>query len=103
MSSPTVRDAAELGLRYLNLTYAFSRFVTEERAGRLCAIVDDSGIPEPARRVLVERDLSAVFHMWTELLGEPPPIVGLELRAVRRPPGVQCKTHRNGVRALIVR
>jgi AraC-like DNA-binding protein len=80
MSSPTVRDAAELGLRYLNLTYAFSRFVTEERAGRLCAIVDDSGIPEPARRVLVERDLSAVFHMWTELLGEPPPIVGLELR-----------------------
>ena len=80
MSSPTVRDALDLGLRYLNLTYAFSRYEIEESAGRLCMILDDSGIPQPARRTLVERDLSAVFHMWGQLLGEPPPLVGLELR-----------------------
>ena len=29
MSSPTVRDALDLGLRYLNLTYAFSRYEIE--------------------------------------------------------------------------
>jgi AraC-like DNA-binding protein len=80
MSSPTARDAVDLGLRYLNLTYAFSRFDIEERADRVCMFFDDSGIPEPAQRALVERDLSAVFHIWAELLGEPPPIIGLALR-----------------------
>lgn len=80
MSSPTVRDAAELGLRYLNLTYAFSKFEIQELPGRLRMWIDDSEIPGPARRVLVERDISAVFHMWAELLGERPPITGLELR-----------------------
>ncbi|MBW2403621.1 MAG: AraC family transcriptional regulator ligand-binding domain-containing protein, partial [Deltaproteobacteria bacterium] len=112
MSSPTARDAVDLGLRYLNLTYAFSRFDIEERADRVCMFFDDSGIPEPAQRALVERDLSAVFHMWSELLGEPPPIIGLALRtelcgalrgAVRSAPGVQCRAHGVGVRALTIR
>jgi AraC-like DNA-binding protein len=80
MSSPTVRDAVELGLRYLNLTYAFSKFEIEEAGARVFMVLDDEGIPEPARRALVERDLSAVHHMWGQLLGEPPPIVGLRLR-----------------------
>ena len=80
MSSPTVRDALGLGLRYLNLTYAFSQVAIEESAGRLFLILDDTDIPEPARRALVERDLSAIFHMWAQLLGKPLPLVGLELR-----------------------
>jgi AraC-like DNA-binding protein len=80
MSSPTVRDALDLGLRYLNLTYAFSQVEIEERAGQLFLILDDTGIPEPARRTLVERDLSAIFHMWAQLLGEPPRLAGVELR-----------------------
>jgi AraC-like DNA-binding protein len=80
MSSPTVRDALDLGLRYLNLTYAFSQVEIEESAGRVFLILDDTNIPEPARRTLVERDLSAIFHMWAQLLGEPPPLVGIELR-----------------------
>jgi AraC-like DNA-binding protein len=80
MSSQTVRDAVELGLRYLNLTYAFSRFDVEEDEGRVLMVLDDEGIPGPARRALVERDLSAVYHMCCQLLGEAPPLVGLELR-----------------------
>jgi len=75
-----VRDAIDLGLRYLNLTYAFSRFTIDEARGRLHMILDDEGIPGPARRVLVERDLSAVYHMWGQLLGESPPLIGLQLR-----------------------
>jgi AraC-like DNA-binding protein len=41
--------------------------------------LDDEGIPDPARRVLVERDLSAIHHMWGQLLGEAPPLIGVEL------------------------
>lgn len=80
MSSPTVRDAVELGLRYLNLTYAFSRFALEQAGGRMFLVLDDEGIPDPARRALVERDLSAVHHMWGQLLGEAPPLIGVQLR-----------------------
>lgn len=80
MSSPTVRDAIELGLRYLHLTYAFSKFEIEEAGGRVLMILHDEGIPEPARRALIERDLAAVHHMWGQLLGERPPLVGVQLR-----------------------
>ena len=79
MSSPTVRDAVELGLQYLNLTYAFSQFEIDEAGGRFLLVLDDEGIPDPARRVLVERDLSAIHHMWGQLLGEAPPLIGVEL------------------------
>ena len=72
MSSPTVRDAVELGLRCVHLTYAFSKFEIAELPDRLRMWVDYGDIPGPARRVLVERDISAVFHMWEELLGEGP-------------------------------
>ena len=80
MSSPTVRDAIELGLRYLNLTYAFSRIELEEAGSRVRMTLDDEGIPGPARRALVERDLSAIHHMWGQLLGERPPLLDVELR-----------------------
>jgi AraC-like DNA-binding protein len=97
MSSRTVRDAVELGLRYLNLTYAFSRFEVEEAGGRVFMVLEDEGIPGPARRALVERDLSAVYHMCSELLGEAPPLIGLRLR-FEEPPYVARYEELLGVR-----
>jgi AraC-like DNA-binding protein len=68
-SSPTFRSAAQIAIRYLDLSYAFVRFRIEQRGPDLLIMMDDSEIPEDLRQFLVERDFAA----WANAAGEMRP------------------------------
>lgn len=59
LSSPTFRGAAELAVRYLDLSYALVRYRLENRGEDLLIVLDDSQLPADVRQFLVERDLAA--------------------------------------------
>lgn len=59
LSSPTARSAAEVAVRYLDLSYSFARYRHEHHGRDLCVIVDDTALPEDLRQFLVERDFAA--------------------------------------------
>ncbi|MEQ1438949.1 AraC family transcriptional regulator [Fontimonas sp. SYSU GA230001] len=59
LSSPTFRSAAELAVRYLDLSYAFGRYRLERRGEDLLIVLDDSELPDDLRQFLVERDFAA--------------------------------------------
>lgn len=68
-SSPTFRSAAQIAMRYLDLSYAFVRFRIEQHGSDLMILLDDSEIPEDLRQFLVERDFAA----WANAAGEMRP------------------------------
>ena len=80
MSSPTLRSAIALGLRYLDLTYAFNGLRVEEGGGEAALVLDDRAIPPALRVFLVERDAAAIHVIASELLNEPLPLLGIDLR-----------------------
>jgi AraC-like DNA-binding protein len=59
LSSPTFRSAAQIAVRYLDLSYAFARYRLENRGRDLLIVLDDSEVPEDVRQFLVERDFAA--------------------------------------------
>jgi AraC-like DNA-binding protein len=60
LSSPTMRHAAEVGLRYAALTFAYSQFTAEvDDLGRFVVRMRGHRIPADVRRFLVERDCAA--------------------------------------------
>jgi AraC-like DNA-binding protein len=59
LSSPTFRSAAEIAVRYLDLSYAFARYRIERCGEDLLVILDDSEVPHDVRQFLVERDFAA--------------------------------------------
>lgn len=67
LTSPTCRSAAEIALRYLDLTYALVHFRLETRGAHLALILDDSDIPEDLRQFLLERDFAAWSNAVREL------------------------------------
>jgi AraC-like DNA-binding protein len=73
-SCPDLRSAIDLGLRYLELTPAFSRIVTEQGDGEWRMVFDDSGLPEDLRRPIVEAEALAILNMAGELLGARLPL-----------------------------
>ncbi|PXB74608.1 AraC family transcriptional regulator, partial [Pseudomonas aeruginosa] len=83
LSSPTFLSAAQLGLRYLDLTFAFHGIRLEVHDDEAHLVLDDAGIPEDLRIFLLERDAGGVLRIQRDLTGQRLPI----LRAgFRRPP-----------------
>lgn len=80
LSSPTFRDAVGLGLRYLDLTFAFVGIQLQEQDGQASLLIDDSGVPEPVRDFLLARDASAVMMIQEELFSDRIPLASLEVR-----------------------
>lgn len=80
LSSPTVRSAAELGLRYLGLTYVFTRLHLEEYAGEAHLLLDDRALPEDLQRFVGDRDLGGALRIQQDLSNHPLPIRHAELR-----------------------
>ena len=56
-----LRQAVELGVRYLDLTFAFLDIRLDEVQGEAVLMLDDSGLPETIRPYLLARDASAEF------------------------------------------
>jgi AraC-like DNA-binding protein len=86
ISSPTLRDALEVGLRYADLTSIFFQVAVRDQGGLFSLLLDASPVPVRLRRFLLERDLAAAAHvMQNEAFG------GIRPRRVRlgfpAPPG----------------
>ncbi|WP_011589384.1 MULTISPECIES: AraC family transcriptional regulator [Alcanivorax] len=80
LSSPTFRQAVELGLRYLDLTFAFLDVSLQQEGNDALLILDDSGVPEEVREYLLARDASAVMMIQEELFAGRVPLSSLEIR-----------------------
>ncbi|QIS14068.1 AraC family transcriptional regulator [Nocardia arthritidis] len=74
ISSPTVRDAIRVGLRYLALTSAFCRMTLEEDAVEARFCFDPAAIPADVRTLFVERDTAAAFTLFQEMLPGAEPL-----------------------------
>ncbi|MDH1011214.1 AraC family transcriptional regulator [Pseudomonas nicosulfuronedens] len=74
LSSSTFLSAAHLGLRYLDLTYAFHRMTLEEHDGEAHLLLDDAAVPEDLRDFLIDRDGGGVLRIQRDLTNQPPPI-----------------------------
>lgn len=79
VSSPTLRDAITVALRYLDLTFPFCRIVLHEDDDEACLVVDASGAPAHLRHVLLQRDVAAIRNMQHEIGGTAPSVRFIEL------------------------
>ena len=74
ISSPTLRNAIDIGLRYLDLTFALSRIRTRDTSDEFQLVLDTPDIPFPLRRYAIERDAAAIRVIQRELFAAPIPI-----------------------------
>ncbi len=80
VSSPTLGEAISFALRYLELSFTFCLPVAEWRAGEFVAWVHDELIPADVRQFLVERDVTAMHQVMSDLLGRHLPLARAEFR-----------------------
>jgi len=85
VSSPTARSALDVALRYFQLTFAFTRFLVMDTDTETHVTVDDSEIPEPLRRFIVERDMAALITVQRDLFSSVPALKSLSFRGVAPP------------------
>ncbi|GAS87991.1 AraC family transcriptional regulator [Mycolicibacterium brisbanense] len=69
LTSPTIRDAITLGVRFAALSSTFLDVSMHESAEGLVLELDTSQIPSDVRVFLVQRDLTAIAHIAPLLLG----------------------------------
>lgn len=73
-SSPTLRAATEVGLRFLSLTFAFCHIHIKEEGELVYLYVEADDVPEKMRRFVVERDGSAIVNIHKELFSHDIPV-----------------------------
>ena len=76
ISSPTLRSAIDVGLRYLDLTFAFTRIEMHESDDDMRFRVDVPDVPLRLRRFVVEREFAGIQLIMRELLASPVRILG---------------------------
>ncbi|WP_422911788.1 AraC family transcriptional regulator [Pseudomonas sp. MAC6] len=79
LSSQSFRQAADLGLRYLDLTFAFNRISLHEDADQAHLQLDGSHLPDQVRDFLLLRDTVAVMVIQRELTGKRMPLDRVQL------------------------
>ena len=60
ISSPTLRSAIEVGLRFLDLTFAFSRIQARVADDEFQFVLDTPGVPTSLQRFAIERDAANI-------------------------------------------
>ncbi|MBI2383403.1 MAG: AraC family transcriptional regulator [Gammaproteobacteria bacterium] len=83
ISSRSLRSAASLGMRYLDLTYVFTRLRSDEDAQEFRLWMDDAGVPPDVRQFMVERDSAAIRLIQKELFSVALPLRRVECRFPR--------------------
>jgi AraC-like DNA-binding protein len=81
ISSPTMREAVAVALRYFDLSFAFTTPRVTLDGGQVRLELDDHLLPADVARFLVERDLAAIHTVINELVPGGVPLTGLALRA----------------------
>lgn len=84
ISSATAADALTLALRYLPLTYVFTRVSRHDGDGRVCLRFDESDFADDIRRFVIERDMAAAASLMQELIGDDFALHYFRLRASGR-------------------
>ncbi|UGT39832.1 AraC family transcriptional regulator [Nocardia yamanashiensis] len=69
VSSPTLGEAISFALRYLELSFTFCIPVARWQPGEFVARIHDERVPADVRRFLVERDVTAMHRVLSDLLG----------------------------------
>ncbi|MET0236496.1 MAG: AraC family transcriptional regulator [Kibdelosporangium sp.] len=80
ISSPTMRAAVEVALRYLDLSFTFSIPRVSLADGLVRLALDDQLLPDDVARFLVERDLAAIHTVIDELVPGGVPLTGVDFR-----------------------
>lgn len=80
ISSPTMRAAVEVALRYLDLSFTFSIPRVSIVDGQVRLTLDDHLLPDDVARFLVERDLAAIHTVIDELVPGGVPLTGVDFR-----------------------
>ncbi|MBP2190386.1 AraC family transcriptional regulator [Nocardia goodfellowii] len=78
VSSPTVRAALDIAVRYHRLS-SYMHYWHTYRGTEVVVCLDDSDVPEDLRGFLVEWEISAILMNWMIALGTPPQILRIEL------------------------
>lgn len=79
LSSPTFRAAAHLGLRYLDLTYAFHGMRLEEHGDEAHFLLDPRNVPAGLRDFILERDLAGALVIQRDLTASAIPLRAVHL------------------------
>ncbi|MGE8360450.1 AraC family transcriptional regulator [Pseudomonas sp.] len=80
LSSPTFRSAAQIGLRYLDLTYAFHGMRLEEVGEHAHLVLDERDVPEDLRTFILERDTAGLMHLQRDLTATRFPLISVSFR-----------------------
>ena len=72
LSSQTLGDAANLALRYIDLSFTFTIPSAVVEDDEVVVRVDDRGVPDDVREFLVGRDLTAIWTVLREICGAAP-------------------------------
>lgn len=86
ISSATAADALRLALRFVPLTYAFTRLGYHEEGDWALLRFDEPDLDPELQRFMVERDLAAAAMLMRELLGDDFALTRAALRGPA-PPG----------------
>ncbi len=79
MSSRTLREAAEVGLGYTDLSFAIAPLRLEEHGDETWVVRDDEAVPDDLRRFTLERDFAAMATIEQDILQTRVPVVRVEL------------------------
>ncbi len=85
MSSPTLRHAADIGVRYADLWFTIARHALVEHGEELWLVRDDSGVPPELRRFTLERDFSAIATIQQDLVPMRVPTLRVEVTVEPHP------------------
>ena len=97
LTSPTIRAAMGIAVRFFELSYTFSEIRLGDSADGTSLEFDDSRVPGDVRTFLIERDIASALRIQQDILAEPLPLVRVEL-AIPEPPDADLYTRALGVR-----
>ena len=79
LSSRSVREALEVGIRYFRLSFTFTDMRLEPVGDDLRVVLDDSETPSDVRPFLTERDVAAVGTMQLDMIGFALPALEVQI------------------------
>ena len=84
VSSSTLFEALQIGLKYIQLTFAFCQFTLQDQGDVTHIGIDDTGVPDHLRQFVIERDVACFVTLQREIFRQITPLVHLDL-AVSEP------------------
>ncbi|MFZ5755586.1 MAG: AraC family transcriptional regulator [Pseudomonadota bacterium] len=77
LCSPTLRDALELGLRFIDLSHSPCRVWTEQDERETSIFLDASHLPPAIQTYAIERTVACIVTLQKEVVGMPIPLYRL--------------------------